>query len=40
MRRDMRRHRAYRRYEELLFRVAGVVIIAGVLYRVAEWLLG
>jgi hypothetical protein len=32
-RREMRRYRAYRRYEEILFRVA---IIAGVL----EWLLG
>lgn len=40
MRRDMRRYRWFRRYEEVVFRVAGVVIIAGVLYRVLEWLLG
>lgn len=40
MRRDMRRYGWFRRYEEILFRIAGVVIIAGVLYRVLEWLLG
>lgn len=36
MRRDMRPYGWFRRYEEVVFRVAS----AGVLYRVLEWLPG
>lgn len=40
MRRDMRRFKGYRTYEDSLFRVAGVLIILALLWRLLEWLLG
>lgn len=39
MRRDMRRYRWFRRYEEIVFRIGGVVLIIYVLYELMAWLL-
>lgn len=39
MRKEYRRVKAYRVYEDVLFRFAGIVIIGAVLWRVLDWLL-
>lgn len=40
MRRDMRRFDWFRRFEEIVFRVVGIVVLGWLAYEGLMWLLG